>query len=258
MVAILVLLLLRLAERDAAYTMAIRPTAGETFTATVAGEAPGQPHGDFGGTVSVNGSAKAIPASGRTEAPSPGHLRVSVTLRWADVPADWVDRFRPEGFDFRLQGRVGGREEIDWSGPLRWNEVRVEGGREIADRYLRLEALELTRFSLLESEARARLRVRNPFSFPIKLAGAEYVVSADGRDVGSGELPGTILHPARDNDLALPIELDHSQLLAAAGTAIAAGGEVQGRLVGKLTVRLPGGDIAVPLDLSSRLSILSQ
>ena len=56
--------------------------------------------------------------------------------------------------------------------------------------------------------------------------------------------------------MSLPIDLDHGELLAAAGSALRAGGEIEGRLRGSLVVRLPGGDIPVPIDLSGRVSLL--
>jgi LEA14-like dessication related protein len=235
----------------------IRPTAGETFTAVVTGPVNGTPRGDFGGTISLNGSTATMAASGKTEL-AQGALRLLLTLRWADVPEDWVNRFRPDGFDYRVHGRIGGREEIDWSGSLKWEEVPVEAGRETGERYLRLESMDLANFSLLQSEARALVKVRNPFSFPIKLSGAEYTLSADGREVGSGRLPGTLLRAAQDNQLMLPVEIEHGQLLAAAGDALRSGGEIDGKLTGKLLVKTPGGDIAVPLDLSGRLSLTSE
>jgi len=251
-IALLLLLLAPAPARSAA--IAIRPTAGETFTAIVSGPVAGAPKGDFGGTIALNGSATSMPASGKTEL-AEGKLRVFLTLKWADVPEDWVNRFRPGGFDYKMHGRVGGREEIDWSGALKWDEVPVEGSRETGERYLRLESMGLEHVSLLQSDARALVRVRNPFSFPIKLAGADYKLLADGREVGAGHLPATLLRAAQDNRLELPVEIDHGQLLGAAGGAIASGGEIQGKLVGTLTVRLPGGDIAVPLDMSGRISL---
>src|SRR5262249_52649638 len=116
----------------------------------------------------------------------------------------------------------------------------------------------MTRFSLTESEALATLRVRNPFSFPIKLAGAEYTLKAGGREGGRGQFRGTGPPPSRESDPPPPADPHPGQPPPAAGGAGAAGGEVQGRLVGKLVVRLPGGDIGVPLDLSSRLSLRSE
>jgi hypothetical protein len=60
----------------------------------------------------------------------------------------------------------------------------------------------------------------------------------------------------REVDVALSIDLDHGRLLAAAGSALRSGGDVEGRLRGALVVRLPAGDFPVPLDLSGRFSVL--
>jgi LEA14-like dessication related protein len=63
-----------------------------------------------------------------------------------------------------------------------------------------------------------------------------------------------ILRGGRKNILRLPIAIDHASLLSAAGKAAVAGGEAAVRLKGKLVLRLKGGDVAVPLDLSGHLS----
>jgi LEA14-like dessication related protein len=133
--------------------------------------------------------------------------------------------------------------------------VSVEGEKETASRFVRLVSLDLTHFSLLESEARAVVSVRNPFSFPLKVAGASYRVFADGSEVGSGQTQGLVLHPRQENPLDFPIEIEHGPMLAAAGSALASGGQIDGRLRGRLTVRLAGGDIEVPLDLSGKFSL---
>jgi LEA14-like dessication related protein len=108
--------------------------------------------------------------------------------------------------------------------------------------------------SLFSSEARAQLSVRNPFSFALKIARMEYALSADGRDVGTGRTQGLILHPLQQNVLELPIDVNHGELLSAAGGALASGGDVAVKLTGRLVVRLKGGDISVPLALSGNLS----
>jgi LEA14-like dessication related protein len=235
----------------------IHPGPADTFVAAFVRNEPGSDAGAFGGAVSLNGSGQELPATGTAER-SGDRLRILLTLKYADLPADWAGRFRPDTFDYRLRGRVAGREEIRWSGTMRWRDVRVEGNRETVSRFLRLGSIELTSFSLVESEARATVKARNPFGFPLKLAGAHYNLLANDQEVGSGETRGMLLHPGQENTLQFPIELEHARLLGAAGGAIASGGEVRGRLTGELTIRLPGGDIAVPLDFSGRLSLLSR
>jgi len=205
--------------------------------------------GPFQGSISINGSPAELPLSGTVVRES-GRWRLPVTVRYADVPADWADRFRPDGFTYRLRA-ASGRE---WTGTSRWKEVELEGSRDAAAEFLKLDDVSLTNVSLLSSEARAQLTVRNPFSFPLKIASTEYTLFADGREVGSGRTQGMLLRQTQKNTLALPIDVDHSELLAAAGGAVVSGGDVAVRLQGKLVVRLKGGDVTVPLTLSGHLS----
>lgn len=202
----------------------------------------------------MNGSPEELPISGQAEVRA-GRLRIPVTLRYADVPVDWANRYRPEGFDLRVSGRVAQAEPIEWTGTRRWDEVAVGSDRATAARFLKLETLEVTELSFSESRGRAVLAVRNPFSFPLKIARARYRILANGREVGSGETRGILLRPERNNTLLLPVELDHGELIAAAGRALLSGGTVAARLSGALELRLPGGDVPIPLDLAGRLSL---
>jgi len=230
----------------------IRPGPAETFSATLVGPAQGSRGGSFSGRVSVNGSTADIPISGRAEAAG-DRLRLPVTLRYSDVPQDWANRFRPETFDYRLSGRIGGAP-IEWTGTARWDAVGVEGERETARHFLRLQTIEVTDVSLFESQARAVISVRNPFAFPLTIASTRYQITASGRVIGTGRTRGMLLRPRQESSLSLPVDVDHAELLGAAGSGILSGG-LSARLSGTLAVRLPRGDVSVPLDLSGRLSL---
>ena len=231
----------------------IHPGPAETFSAVLAGPAPDARGGTFTGRVAINGSAVDLPVTARAQAIG-GRLRIPLTLRYADVPQDWANRFRAETFHYRVSGRVTGGPPVDWSGTARWDEVGVEGERETMARFVRLVTLEVTDMSLFSSDARAVLAVRNPFSFPLTVASSRYRVSADGRLVGSGSTRGMLLRARQESTVLLPLEVEHGALIAAAGGAVLSGEGVPARLVGALTVRLPGGDVAVPIDLAGRLS----
>jgi len=228
------------------FTLAIAGDAAIRVTLSGTGDVPGGP---FQGAISVNGSPAELPLSGTVERAG-REWKLPVAVRYADVPADWADRFRPEGFTYRLRS-ASGRE---WSGSARWQDVELEGSREAAEEYVKLDDVTLSNVSLLSSEANAQVTVRNPFSFPLKIASTQYTLFANGREVGSGGTQGMILHAAQKNRLALPIDVDHSELLSAAGGALVSGGDVAVRLQGRLVVRLKGGDVAVPLALSGHLS----
>ena len=228
------------------FTLAVSGETSIRVTLSGTGDVPGGP---FQGAIAVNGSPSELPLSGTVERAG-GQWKLPVVVRYADVPADWADRFRPDAFTFRLRA-ASGRE---WSGSCRWHDVELEGSRDAAEEFLKLDDVSLTHVSLLSSEAQAQLTVRNPFAFPLKIASTEYTLFADGREVGAGRTQGMILHERQKNVLALPIDVDHSELLAAAGGAMLSGGDVAVKLTGRLVVRLKGGDVAVPLALSGHLS----
>lgn len=232
----------------------VRPGPAETFSATLVGPAPEGRTGPFTGRLSVNGSAIEIPISGRAEAAG-NRLRLPVTLHYSDVPQDWANRFRPVTFDYRVSGRVAGGGAVEWAGTARWDDIGVEGERETIGRFLRLQTVEVTDVSLFESEARAVVAVRNPFAFPLTISATRYTLVAGDREVGTGGTRGMTLRPRQESTLLLPVDVDHGQLIGAAGAGILSGGELPARLSGSLTVRLPRGDVRVPLDLSGRLSL---
>ena len=227
----------------------------QAFTVVLSGAKPAASAGVFSGSVSLNGSSLEVPVTGLARV-SGERLELSVKMRYRDVPEDWIKRFRASDFDYRLRGRVVGGSPVEWSGTRRWDQVEVEKREDAASGFVRLTSIQLTEFSLFESAARADVTVRNPLAFPLKLASTRYRLLANGREVGSGATGEMILRPGQETTLNLPIDLDHGQLLAAAGSALGSGGDIEGRLRGALLVRLPGGDIPVPIDLSGRFSPL--
>jgi LEA14-like dessication related protein len=244
-----VLLALRAAAAPLAFALHV---AGETqLVVTLSGPAADLPAGPFRGAISLNGSPVELPIAG-TVAHAEGRWRLPVTVRYAEVPADWADRFRPETFSYRLRGGVSGAPR-EWTGTRPWRDVEIDGDRETLAGFLELSHVGLTHVSLFSSEATAELALRNPFSFPLKIAETQYTLLADGQEVGEGQTRGLLLHPSQKNVLSLPIEIDHAQLLSAAGKAAAAGGEVAVRLKGHLVIRLKSGDLTVPLNLASSL-----
>ena len=227
----------------------------EAATVILSRAQPGASAGTFTGSLSLNGSSSEVPVTGLARV-SGERLELSVKMRYRDVSEDWIRRLRHSDFDYRLRGRVAGGSPVEWSGTRRWDQVEVEEREDTTSGFVKLVSIQLTEFSLLESAARADFTVRNPFVFPLKLASASCRLFANGREVGTGAAGETILRPGQETMLKVPIDLDHGELLAAAGSALRSGGDVDGRLRGTLVVRLPFCDIPVPLDLSGRFSVL--
>lgn len=219
---------------------------------TLSGPAGELPAGPFRGTISLNGSAAELPVSG-TVAHVGGQWRLPVAVRYTDVPADWADRFRPDTFTYRLRGSTGGPPR-EWAGTRAWSDVEVDGEEQAQEQFLSLQDVRLTSLSFTSSEAVAEISVANPLAFDLKIAETAYALSANGRGVGEGATRGMILRAGHRTVLTLPIEIDHGELITAAGKALLSGGEVEVKLKGRLVIRLKGGDLVVPLDLSGQLT----
>ncbi len=250
--ALLPVLLFAATAGAGALGFSVRVEADDRVRVTISGPAAELAPGAFRGAIALNGSSAELPLSGNVTHAG-GRFELPVTTRYADVPADWADRFAAQTFTYRLKGGTGG-EPREWTGSGAWKNVEIEGDRDVLSHFLALEDVRLTDLSLLSSEAEARLAIRNPFAFDLKIAETQYTLSVEGRVIGEGGTRGMIVHAAQRNLLALPIELDHGELISAAGQALLAGGDVEVRLQGRLVIRLKGGDLVVPLNLAGRLT----
>jgi LEA14-like dessication related protein len=230
----------------------VDPRPGGSFVVSFAGPASGTSAGDFHGSVSLYGSPAEMALVGRAEMRG-GLLRLSATLRYADVPADWLNRFRRDAFDYRVRAEIAGGESVSWSGTERWTRVAPAGGDDALEPFVKLASLELTSLSLTRSEGRAVLAITNPFSFPITIAAASYRLSVNGEEVGAGGARGRILRPRHRAGLELPFTVQHRLFLAAAGRQWAVSADLQAELEGSLTLRLPAGDLAVAVRFPGRL-----
>lgn len=243
---------LLLAAAAAPVEITIDPRPGASFVVTFAGPALKTNAGDFRGSVSLYGSPAEIPLIGRAE--MRGRLvRLSATVRYADVPADWLNRFRRDTFDYRVRAEVAGGESVAWSGTEHWSGVKVAGGDDALKPFVRLASLELTSLSLTRSEGRAVLAITNPFSFPITIAAASYRLGVNGEEVGAGGARGRILRPQHLAGLELPFTVQQWRFLAAAGGEWAVGADVEAELEGSLTLRLPTGDLSIAVRLPGSL-----
>src|SRR6516164_7528476 len=105
----------------------ITPQDTKSLRVTLSGPAADLPAGPFKGTMSVNGSASEMPVVG-TVVHAGDHWQLPVTVRFADVPADWADRFRPDGFSYRLRETGGAARE--WTGTRTWKDVALDNSRD--------------------------------------------------------------------------------------------------------------------------------
>jgi LEA14-like dessication related protein len=233
--------------------IAVDPRPGVSFGLVLSGPAGGAAAGEFRGGLRLNGSQVEMPLAGRSELAG-DRLRLVATVRYADVPGDWLSHSRPEALDYRIRADVVGAGTVSWEGALAWSDVSFVGGREALSRFVALGSLELTSLSSTRTEGRAVLSVTNPFAFPITIAAADYRLRVNRKEIGGGAAKGRILKAGKKKvALELPFRLEEGTFRAAAGDSWAVGADLDAAVSGSLTLRLPGGDLAVPFDLPGRL-----
>jgi hypothetical protein len=233
--------------------IAVDPRPGVSFDLVLSGPAGGAGAGEFRGGVRLTGSQVEMPFSGRAELAG-DRLRLAATVRYADVPADWLSHYRPETFDYRIRAEVAGAGTVSWEGELAWSDISFAGGRDALSRFVALGSLELTSLSSTRTEGRGVLSVTNPFAFPITIAAADYRLRVNGKEIGGGTAKGRLMKAGKKNaGLELPFRLEEKTFLAAAGPDWVAGASLDAGVSGSLTLRLPAGDLAVPFDFPRRI-----
>src|SRR5512144_639754 len=233
--------------------IAVDPRPGASFGLVLSGPARSAGAGEFGGGVRLNGSQVEMPLAGRAELAG-DRLRLAATVRYADVPADWLSHHRPEAFDCRVRAEVAGAGTVSWEGALAWSDISFAGGREALSRFVALGSLELTSLSATRTEGRGVLSVTDPFAFSITIAAAEYRLRVTGNEIGGGAANGRIMKAGKKNAaLELPFRLDEKTFKAAAGDSWVVGASLDAGVSGSLTLRLPAGDVALPFDFPRRL-----
>ena len=150
---------------------------------TISGTGSDMPAGAFQGSVAVNGSDAKLPVTG-TVTRSGSSWSLPIEVRFASVPADWAERLKPDAFSARLDGRVGDTAK-QWTESGNWKEVEVDAGK-AQEKFLSLRDVQITEMTLTSSEAQAIVAVRNPFSFPLKIAETEYTLSRRATRSGAG------------------------------------------------------------------------
>jgi LEA14-like dessication related protein len=121
--------------------------------------------------------------------------------------------------------------------------------------YLRLGDARLTVVSLTETAGEAKVILFNPCSFVVPIREIAYELWAGDRHLASGALRSVRLRPRQETTVSLPVTARNVDLAAVAGSALMAGGVVDGRLVGHITVKVSTGDVSVPINLPGRIEI---
>jgi hypothetical protein len=210
----------------------------------------------FEGTIRFNGGppvplAGAILAAGRQST-------LTAALRFDRIPEDLLSHLDPATFEYTLSGHAGPTSVLV-SGGGAWNAIAVDAAaRNAISRRMTVDDVTLERFSLRRSTVTLHLHLKSPLPFDLRLARFDVWLDSEGRRLGSASREKLLIHRDSVSTIEVPLELEHSALLAAAGAAVFSGGEFSGSVGGLLSVKLGAGDVSFPFHLPVRISLLSK
>ena len=116
-----------------------------------------------------------------------------------------------------------------------------------------LASFELTSLSEKRTEGRAVLAIKNQYSFPIPALVATCRVRVNGKEIGNGAGQRKKIPPGKTKGITMPFVSDQDLFRKAAGGDWFVGASVDAQLEGSLTLRLPSGDVTVPLLFSHKM-----
>ncbi|MBA3645383.1 MAG: LEA type 2 family protein [Gemmatimonadaceae bacterium] len=122
---------------------------------------------------------------------------------------------------------------------------------------VKFEGVRMGSLSLTGSTLFIQLGVRNPNRFALSATHTEYKLIVDDTIVvGEGQSNDSVTVGARDStSIVLPLDVSWNEMTRAGGGALAAG-EVNYRIVGKITANTPVGAHDIPLDAKGRFAPL--
>lgn len=183
-----------------------------------------------------------------------------VDLDLAALPGSLLQKGSPTAVPVTLKGTLSGEAgtavTVDAAGALRPGTADLVAGRDLARTFVRFAGARLSGLGLAETTGEARIAVFNPFHFDVSLRGIRYELTSGERVVARGNRQGVIVHPGRENEIALPLTVSNVAAIGAAGKAVAAGGKLSGQLAGEIVLKLGTGDVKIPLDAAGTIEVL--
>lgn len=122
-------------------------------------------------------------------------------------------------------------------------------------RFMKTPDIHVGGLGLKTTTVNAEVEVLSPLHFNLRVAEARYKVEANGKEVASGAKERFLVHGGRPNRIQVPISVNNGAAIAAAGSTLARGGKIDGKLTGLARLRFPGGDLELPIEFPVKLSL---
>lgn len=188
-----------------------------------------------------------------------GEATFFLELPLAKVPEAVVARIGNAAIDPSLNGYLTGdgdsKVPVCAVGVLRFGSDQIVAPASNASLFARFGGARLAGLSLRQTTGEAKAILVNPFSFDLGLKEIRYALFVKGKKLAEGEKRGVLIRAGRETELAIPVTVSNADLVAAAGSAILAGGTLEGRLVGTIAVKAGRDQLTVPIDLPGKVDL---
>lgn len=189
-----------------------------------------------------------------------GTCELTATVQWSDLPEKVLQLARGDMLQVRFKGDlVDGKTitPVNWMLPAPKAAVLLtEPMKNTVQRFAKATDMQLGSLGLKSSTLNADISVQSPLGFDLRVLHATCELEIHGKVVATGLKENFVIKANRTTSLRIPVTLNHKSLLSATGNVVSQMGKVDGKLVGWVRIKLPGGDVDFPLEFPIKLTLL--
>ncbi len=215
--------------------------------------------GQYRGQLLFYEAAPAINISGALK-PIAGACEMAASAPWSALSEQVIRNARGDVLQVRLRGELNAGKavtKVNWvlSAP-KANVVLTEPIKETIKRFAKATDLHLGSISLNNLTLDAEVKVQSPLAFEVRVSQATCELQINGTVVATGIKEAFVIAAGRPTLLRIPVTVNNKALLSAAGSVLAQMGKVEGKLAGRVRVRLPAGDVDFPMEFPVLLKLI--
>ena len=216
--------------------------------------------GLFRGQLSIYEVAPGIPVTASTIALN-GACRLTVVVPWKSVSETMIRQMRGDLLQLRLSGDLidgKSKRKVNWAvDATKATLILAEQMKETIKRFAKATDLQIGSVGLSESAVNTNITVQSPLGFDLIVQKITYTLEIHGAVVATGVKESlVILAAGRPTHLQVPVSIQHRALLSATSSVISKKGKVNGKLSGFVRLRLPGGNMDLPMEFPVQLNLI--
>ena len=214
--------------------------------------------GQFRGQLLFDEATPAINVSGTLKSVA-GVCEMATSVPWSGLSEQMFRNARADALQLRFRGElIDGKAatKVNWALSARKADVVLtEPIRDTIKRFARATDLHLGSIGLTDSTVNADINVQSPLAFELRVLRATCELQVHGAVVATGAKESFVVAAGRATLISIPVTINHKALLTAAGNVFMHMGKVEGKLTGLVRLRLPAGDVDLPVEFPVLLKL---